>query len=201
MLSIFVIGLTAVVPGCAQEQAPTEPKIPADFTTYTDETELFSLSYPSDWEPALSLIADLEEAIKAVITSIELNIPIGGASAIFLAGLPYETGYMPNVNIVVEPLPGVVTHQEMVEADIRGNKRVIQDYHQFSRVWTTVGGREATIVELEGIWPERGKGHWLQMYILVGKTAWVITCTSTAEEFGKWQDDFNAIVRSLRILK
>ena len=36
---------------------------------------------------------------------------------------------------------------------------------------------------------------------LVGKPAWVVTCAALPGEFNQWEDDLNAIVRSLRILK
>jgi len=202
ILSVVVVALTIALPGCAQKEVPVEPEIPAHYTTYTDEVGLFSISYPPDWEPALSLIEGLEEAVKDIVTSIESDAPVEKASAIFFAGLPSETGYMPNVNIGVESLSGIVwTHDNMVEAEIRGLKKFIQDYHELSRVKTTVDGREATIVEYEGTFPQLGKAHWLQTFILVGKSAWIVTCAALPGKFSKWEDDFHAIVRSLRILK
>lgn len=202
ILSVVVVAFTIVVPGCAQKEASAGLEIPAHYTTYTDEASLFSISYPPDWEPALSLIEGFEEAGKAIITSIESDAPVERASGIFYAGIPTETGYLPAVNIVVESLPGIVlTHENMVEAEIEGLKQFAQDYHEFSRIKTTVGGREATIVEYEGTFPQVGKYHNLLMLILVGKTAWIVTCTPPSGEFSKWEDDFHAIVRSLRILE
>lgn len=201
-LSVLVVAFTIVAPGCAQKEVLVEPEIPAHFTTYTDEAGLFSISYPPDWEPALSLIEGLEQATKDLIESIESDLPLERASAIFCAGLPTETGYMPNVNIVVESLPGILwTLDNVVEAGIRGIKEIVQEYHEFSRVKTTVGGREATIVDSEGTIPGLPKQHSLQLIMLVGKTAWFVTCTPPTGEFSKWEDDFDAIVRSLRILK
>lgn len=204
VLSILVVALMVAVVGCAEEKPPAapEPEIPAHYTTYTDEAGLFSISYPPDWEPALSLIEGLEETIKEVITSIEAEAPVERFNLIFIAGLPTEMGYEPSVNIGVESLPGVIwTHDEVVEAEIRGIKDFVQDYHEFSQVKATIGGREATIVSWEGTYPQLGRVHNLQMFTLVGKTAWIVTCTPPAGEFSEWEDDFHAIVRSLRILK
>ena len=208
---LLVLLPMALVVGCQGEPAPAtptptptpaEPTIPAHFTTYTDEAGLFSISYPPDWEPALSLIEGLEQATKDLVESIESDLPLERASAIFFAGLPTETGYMPNVNIVVESLPGILwTLDNVVEAGIRGIKEIVQEYHEFSRVKTTVGGREATIVDSEGTIPGLPKQHSLQLIMLVGKTAWFVTCAPPTGEFSKWEDDFDAIVRSLRILK
>lgn len=199
----------ALVAGCQQQPAPAtptptpaEPTIPAHFTTYTDEAGLFSISYPPDWEPALSLIEGLEEATKELLESIELDLPLERANVIFFAGVPTEMGYDPNVNIVVESLPGVMwTLDKVVEAEIQGLKDVVDDYHEFSRIKTTISGREATIVEWEGTIPSLPKQHSLQLCMLVGKVAWIVTCTPPSGEFSKYEDDFQAIVRSLRILK
>ena len=57
-----------------QEQSKLE--IPPDFTTYTDENDLFTISYPSEWETALSIMGIAEDTAKAIITSIDSDIPI-----------------------------------------------------------------------------------------------------------------------------
>ncbi len=202
LLSVFIIGLMTIMPGCAQEEAVVEPEIPAHFTTYTDEAGLFSISYPPEWEPALSIIEDLEGATKEIITSIDSDLPLERASAIFFAGIPAEEGYSPNMNIVVEQLPkGINTHDELIEASIRGVKMIIDDYHEFSRIKTTVSGRTATILNWEGTVPQIGKTRVVQTGLMVSQTFWTVTCTPPTGEFSKWEEDCNAIVRSLRILK
>jgi hypothetical protein len=202
LLPILVIGVL-LSGACGTPSIPvSEPEIPSHYTTFTDVEGLFNISYPPDWELALSLIPDIEASAKDIITSIESDLPVENARVIFLAGLPIEVEYLPNVNIVVESMPGVVwTHDKVLEAEITGIKQVIQDYRQFSRVKTTVDGREATILGWEGTYPQLGKGCVLQMFVLVGKTVWCVTCTPPSEEFSKWEEDFQAIVRSLRILK
>ncbi len=202
LLSIFIIGLMIIVPGCTQEEAIVEPEIPTHYTVYSDEAGLFSISYQPEWELALSMIEDLEEATKEIITSVESDLPLERASAIFFAGIPTEEGYSPNVNIIVEQLPeGINTHDELIEASIRGVKMIIDDYHEFSRIKTTVSGRTATILDWEGTFPQVGKSRIVQMALMVGKTGWTITCTPPEGEISKWEEDCNAIVRSLRILK
>lgn len=202
ILAVLIIGLLLL--GACAPTSVSESAIPAHFTTYTDEAGLFSISYPPEWELALSEeIEVLEQFIKEVITSIESDAPVERSGAIFFAGVPTETGYMPSVNIMVEALSGIVwTHDKLVEAEIKGVKHFVQDYHELSRVKTTVGGREATIVEYEGTYPKLDKKyHFLVMVTLVGKTAWIVTCTALPDEYSKWEDDFNAIVKSLRVLK
>ena len=179
-----------------------EPAIPAQFSTYTDEQGLFSISYPPEWELGLEYIEELEQATEDIISSITSDFPLEEFSMIFIAGLPTIEGFDPNVTIVVESLPGIMwTHDNVVTAGIEGLKENYPDYHEFSRVKTTVGNRTATITEWQGTYPGFGTGRYLQMFLLVGKTVWGVCCSVFPDEYSEWEDDFDAIVRSLRILK
>lgn len=205
---LTVIALGAILfTGCVAApsppaEAPPEPEIPAHYTTYTDEAALFSISYPPDWQPDLSIIAAVEKETKEWLLGIEPELPIERVSVIFVAGVPTEMGYTPNVNIVVESLPeGMLTLDKLVEATIRGIKEAFPEYREFSRVKTTVGGKEAVIVDLEVDLPGKGRFRQLQMFVLVGKIVWGVGCLTTPEKFGDFEDDFHAIVRSLRIFK
>ena len=185
-----------------------DPEIPANFTTYTDDTKLFSISYPSDWQTAPDLIKGFEEKAKVAINDIQAGLPVEEPTAIFIAGKRITTGGFgidPNVNIVVEPIlaetpEGVSALDQRVESAVTVMKTVIlQDYNEFSRVKTTINGREAAIVDYEGVAPGVGKRHYLMMVTLAGKTSWRVTCSSIAEGFATSEKDFKAIVRSLRI--
>ena len=204
-LSILVVGVLLLSACGAPSTAPTsvpEPAIPNHFTTYTDELGLFSISYPSDWEPVLSEIEEYEQAAKDLIRSIDSDLPVEQVSALFGAGVPSEIGLIPSISIVVEPIRGIMwRHDEVVEAQIEGTKELFQDYHEFSRVKTTIDNRTATIIVCQVTIPQRVTCRYVQMLFLVGKTLWVVTCTALPEDFSRYEDDFNAIVRSLRILK
>ena len=202
ILSLPLLVSCKTQPVSSPEPQIQEPAIPANFTTYTDESNLYRISYPPDWELALSKIEGLQQSTKELINSINSNVPVEKASIIFFAGLPKGAGYAPNVNIVVEPMPeSVSTHDKMMEMEIRGIKAVVKDYHEYSRLKTTVGGREATILDWEGTYSQAGKIHTLQLLMLVGKTGWVVSCSPTEGEMSKWEADLNSVVRSLRILK
>jgi len=186
-----------------EEPTPTsiaEPEIPTHYSTYIEEG-LFSISYPPEWETALFLIEDVEEYVKEVINSIESDTPVEKSNFIFAAGLPTEDGYVPNVVITVGSLPGVTwKHDEVVEASIENMRIYCQDHDEFSRVKTTIGGSEATIIDWQASITDTGQFHYISMITLVGKTCWVITCTAFPDEYRDCKDDFNSIVRSLRIL-
>lgn len=197
----YLLNALSQVPEEEEEEVVSpETGIPPHFTTYTEATGIFSLSYPSDWETALWAIDGLEQSTKELLTSIESNLLLERAFVIFFAGLPVETGYSPNVNILVESLPDITWHDEMVEAEIRGIKLVVTDYRELSRVNTRVDGRVATILEWEGTYPELGEMAVLQMFTLTVDIVWVISCTPPSGELSKYEDDFNAIVKSFRLL-
>jgi len=198
---VLTFGSMSLACGTNPAPTPSEPEIPANYTTYTDESNVFSISYPADWETALSLIAGLEQSAKEAINSLKTGVSVEKASIIFLAGRRTATGYEPSVNIAIEPVPeGVSTTDQLVEAEVQGVKKSTQDYREFSRVKTTVNGRETAIVDFEGTPTGAStKLHFLQMSMLVNKTAWVVTCVALPDDFSSWENDFNAIVRSLRI--
>lgn len=182
-----------------QTPKPSEPEIPANYKTYTDETKVFSISYPPDWETVLPLLPDMEKTAKEVIANLKSGFPVKEATIIFSAAKRMATGNV-FVNTGVESMPEEIsTHDQMVEAAVRGIKIDYQDYQEFSRVKTTVDGRKATILDWQTTIQGRATRRSLTMITLVGKTAWGVSCTSSAKDFANWKKDFNTIVRSLRI--
>ena len=190
---------TMVPSPAAPEPTPAVPEaaIPADFRTY-EETELFSISYPPDWELVPSIAA---EAVERVAFSFQFGVPVDEPSVVFFAGLPTDTGWLPNMNILVAPLPSPATsHDEQVEAEVQGLEVALQDYREVSRVRTIVDGRETTLLDYTGSVPGVGEFHILASIAVVGQSAWVVSGTAPSEEFGRWMTDFEAAVRSFRIL-
>jgi hypothetical protein len=205
----FVIFIVASILGCSKNQIPasltpsfTEPPIPFNYQTYTDETSAFSISYPSDWEVDNFSLDKTEQKVKDTIKKIDSNLPIEKASFIFLAGIPLQGGYEPNVNIGVEPLPnGVKNQDQLADSEISGLKKVSSDGVVLSRIKTKIDGKDASIFEFTGTLPGIPKYHYLSMCLFKGQIVWGVTCTSAPEDFDKWKGDFHSIVRSLRILK
>ena len=184
-----------------------EPAIPAHFTTYTDEQGLYSISYPPEWELALEYMEGVEYSAREIIDKIITDRPVERASLLLMAGLPTAIddttmSFSPNVVVNVQTLPGTTwTHDKIVTAQIEGLKTVLSDYQELSRVKTTVDTRPATIIDFKGTITGLGGRHDLVMIGLAGKTVWVVMCTSLPDEYTQWEDDFQAIVRSLRVLE
>jgi len=209
ILLLIAAGLTGCEGGGEVVQSPSPspsptpaPTIPLHFTTYTDDLSLFSISYPPDWEPALWILDEVAETVSDLVESLESGIPIENIQYVFLAGLPAESGWNPNVNIVVEPMPaGAASIDSVAEAEVRGIKTIAEEYHEFSRTRTTVGGREAAIIDMLVLWPEMGEWRVIQMYVIHGGNVWIVTCTAEPEAFDSYEDAFHDIVNSFRILK
>lgn len=214
--AVFMMGLLLLTPaacggGGGGRTTPTSSPtataingtftIPSDFLTYDDPSGLFSISYPPDWEVNLEIIPDIMTITEGVINSIRSNVPLENISTLFLAGVPYGLGYNPNVNIGVEPLPPLLHGIEAVAAaEIIGAKQLVDSYAEISRDFTIIDGRDAAIIEYEA--ETQGiAGHGLVMFTTAGNTIWTVGCVLGAgiTDFSEHEDDFQAIVHSLRI--
>jgi len=174
-----------------------EPPIPAYFTTYIDELGLFSISYPPEFELYPVLID--EQATQNIISSINSGLPITEAYIVFAAGLTMQCNFMVAVGSLCAKIS---THDQMVAAEIGWKKDLAPDYQELSRVKTTVDGRPATLVEYNMTLPGSGtRLHCVSMLCMVNRTSWEILCSTSPAEYSNWEDVFDAIVRSLRILK
>jgi len=171
ILSVIVVGVL-LLPACSTPTTTTttstptttttptttsEIPIPSDYKTYTSEG-LFSISYPPDWEPSLPITEMFELLAKEeLITIIESDLPIVESSPVlefpnvFFADVPTEEGDNPYVAIVVGDPPSTGRLDNVVEEMISGAKgNPAAEYNEFSRVKTTVGGREAVIIDHHG---------------------------------------------------
>lgn len=200
---ILLVSLpVAIISGCAMPTPAPKLEIPAHFSTYTDEANLFSISYPPDWELALSEMEATEQATRELLESIEADLPTEKTRLIFLCEHWCEGKIDAGVNIIVGPLPkGMRTLEKVVDGDLQQLKDLAPDYRLFSQLKTTINGREAVIVDEEATIPNQPKFRSLFLFVLVDKNIWCMTCSTSPEKFGDWENDFHAIVRSLRIHK
>ena len=204
VMALLVLGVTATSYSAAKS---SEPEITENYTTYTDEMKLFSISYPSDWKTIRILnpfpVSETEKAIKNIAKKLSLVLPAEKTGIIFGAGIPVTGGYAPNVILgdAPMPMPGVFTNDQVTEAEIRGIKMFTEYFKEFSRVKIIIDGREATIIDYEAALPGTNKVHCLQMIMIVDEKIWGVICTSFTEDFARRKKDFQIIVRSLQILK
>ena len=201
----FAPASPAIEPSITHTPAPTQmpgPTGPSHFTTYTDEGGIFSISYPQDWEAPLWMLEDITESTVAVLESIQSGLPLEEVSILFFAGLPMADGWDPNVTVVVEPVPaGTFDLEHAVDASVRGIKLFSPDYNELSRENTSVSGRDATILEFTASMDPTGKGRFRQMFMLQENVIWGLSCTTEPAKFNLYDDTFNNILQSFRLLR
>jgi hypothetical protein len=200
-LSLLILVIAFLPLGvCAQ----SESSIPTNFTTYIDEINLFSISFPTDWVPAFSMIESLKQWTDNYMNSIDEKGSLEKSNIVFFGGVPLDSGhYNPNISILAEPLgDDNVKLEDMVEDLVREYKKVAEKYREFSRTKTIIDGRKAIILDLEAHFPNLVLVHCLVMFTVIDKFGWAITCTVCPPlNFYDFKVDLYAIVKSFKILK
>ena len=208
LIPLLVLAFVGGAVGCGEgEEAIATPKptaeatSPPQFSTYTSNG-LFSISYPSDWEPATAIMGELWEAVEEEMRSEIPDISMEDSAMVFLAGMPRNEAYYPNVSIVVisrtqgySRLEGVVAAEDEWQA-----MYPTAGYELLSRTRTTVGGVEAVVDDSVDDEPGYGKWRYLQALLVKDKFVWFVTCSAEFDDFRHYEDDFYRIVDSFRIL-
>ena len=200
-LSLLILVIAFLPLGvCAQ----SESSIPTNFTTYIDEINLFSISFPTDWVPAFSIIESLKQWTDNYMNSIDEKGSLEKSNIVFFGGVPLDSGhYNPNISILAEPLgDDNVKLEDTVEDLVREYKKVAEKYREFSRTKTIIDGRKAIILDLEARFPNLVLVHCLVMFTVIDKFGWAITCTVCPPlNFYDFKVDLYAIVKSFQILQ
>ena len=200
-LSLLILVITFLSLGVF---AHSESSIPTSFTTYTDETNFFSISYPANWEPDLLRIKTLKQETANLMKSIDAKGSFEKSNMVFLGGVPLGSGYYnPSINILVEPLgDDNAKLEDFVDSFVQEYKRILEEYHEFSRTKTIIDGRQAVILDFEARMPNFPLVHFITMNIYIDKFLWTITCgVGLPLNFNDFKDDIYAIVKSFKILK
>ena len=197
---IFSLLITSCTSPVLTPSITTEPEIPAHFTTFTSEG-LFSISYPPDWVPATSIMEELFEEAKEWMKSVDPTVEVEEIQVLFFAGVPFEEAYYPSVSIGVTTRSiGYWTLDEIDEAESLWSRENIAGYRENSKIKTVVDGRESSILDSEDDEPGYGRWRYLSLTTVKGDFVWIVTCCSEYIDFSDWEDSFDSIVRSLRIL-
>lgn len=186
--------------------AHSESLIPANFTTYTDEVNLFSISYPENWEPALSIIERIKQETNDYLKSIDEEDFDETNNVVFLGGIPLDNGYYnPNITIAIldaSLIDDNVKLENVVELLVSEYIKMSEEYRELSRTKTIIGGKQAIILDYEARLPNIPLAHYLVMYMFIDKYLWITTCSiGPPLNYYDFKDDIYAIVKSLKILK
>lgn len=186
--------------------AESNQSIPSNFTTYTHEG-LFSISYPKDWEPALSIIESLRQKTNEYLKSTGGTGILDKTQIVFLGGIQFaDDSYNPNVSVSVTPVNiqeiDLKTFEGLVELMIQGYTEQVEGFKKIFQKIEVINGKQAVLLEFEARYPSLGLLHALQTILYDGEFMWVITSSVGAPlSFSTFKDDIYAISRSLKILK
>ena len=164
------------------QQDQRTPTIPAGFVTFTDELNLFTISYPSDWE-------------------IEEQMTVG---TVFVAAMPPQDS--PNVSISVESVPVALAVAEYYAANEQAVKEIRTGFKPHSRASVLLGNNEAIITDSEfdssSLVPGAiGKIRVVQALTVYGEVGWNISCGIGLPASAQDLRTCEAVVLSFKILQ
>jgi len=144
---------------------------------------------------------ELEKEAKAWVKSIDPEALVEEMKLIFAAGMPTSEGWYPAISIALAPRSmGYYTLDEIIEVEDLWARENMQRYNVYSQVRTVVDGREADISCDEDYEPETGLWRSTRLTTVKGDFVWFVDCSSESQDYNDYEDIFDSIVRSLRIL-
>jgi hypothetical protein len=185
-----------MLPGVNLTTVP-EKEIPASYETFSGHG-FFSVAYPPDWETDEAALPDLQQYFQDYASEEGLEAEFEKAQIVFSCW-KYEDD-LPEAFVVVslEPKPGWPLHT-VVESTHNWSKENIEEYIEYSRVKTTVGSRETIIVTYQGRDTLDTLNKYTLGYIYGDKFLWSVVCGCDISYYPLYSDDFENIVRSLRV--
>jgi hypothetical protein len=189
------IAWTFMIPLAFLPTLPETP-IPASYSTYASPA-FFSISYPPDWEPDTSSLQQIEEAMREYARSLNAESLVAETRVVFTVWKEMADGDVALVQVQFQPRPSWPLHS-MVEASREWAKSNLNQFVEFSRARTTVGGREA-IISVSQFVAESETFKAIECYIAGDKFIWTVTGGCRSKNFSLYSDVFDSIVRSLRV--
>lgn len=206
---IMALVTTTVVCG-GRQASPTvaplpTPTTPPGFITFTDELNVFSISYPSAWQLDLSSMSELDEFAKNRLESVT-GARLAATRLIFSAGVSAQEGSIPNVVLNVETLPAEVALDEYFEAGQQFLRELFAPYRVHKQGRVLLGRTEAMVSDAEfdpsflgaGL-PDKGRA--ITLVTVDRGIGWIVTCTVRIPTPDDDLQTCDALVRSLRILR
>lgn len=175
------------------------PAVPPNYLTYEDDTGLFSISFPPDWQanpPGITSTPLLPGT--DVVESIKSGIPLASTGSVAYLNAPSGAAWC-----VVQAGPLLDKHRTVEEVAAEQRDEIRQYASRIDLIQEEsilVDGRESVIQELElnlgGV-----KTHSLALVMNYANTTWTTTCTidTTVSVYAEYQAAFYSILGSLRI--
>jgi PsbP-like protein len=184
-------------------QSPTQTfVVPNTYTTYQDENNFFSISYPEQWEPDPNL-ANVNAQMTQDISNLKQDLSIANTDILFIAGLRTSTGYLPNINVLVESAPAGIVNDDLAADAAEQGMKGLYGYQMVSMTKTTIDGKDAVIIESKCYASSTTNilYHDLTLVQLSGNNIWDVTCTAHDDTYSQLSNDFNNVIRSFKLTK
>jgi hypothetical protein len=199
LASVIVLVLAACSTS-SESTATTEPEpVPSGWTTYSDETTSFSISYPGEWE-----IFQIDEVALAELTGFD----VGAVVQPLAAGLQLtDNQFSPNVNIGIEVLPAEIDSDQYAALSIQAFESLLPNFTASEQIRANVGGRDSVLLHgsfpLSDLVPGVDGYSWLVALLTTeGSTGWSTTCTVLGSETSADAEDLetcNSVVRTFKL--
>jgi hypothetical protein len=151
-----------------------------EYTLYTDEAGGFAISHPNDWEQVPQ-----EEVPEGILVIFRPAVTCGNVTE--------------SINVVKAGLPAPMTVDEWF-ADKQVPLTSLGEYTPISTEKVTVNGVDAIKHVYTAIGAPSTIVQAMQLYLLDGMTAWVVTCRCDPACYAGYEAMFNTVVNSFRVL-
>jgi len=201
--SVFAFAIVLLLAACSdssESTTTTEPQpVPSGWTTYSDETAGFSISYPGEWE-----IVQIDEVAVAELTGLD----VGAVVRPLAAGLQLaDNQFSPNVNVGIEVLPAEINSDEYAGLNTQAFESLLPNFTTSEQIKANVGGRDSVLLHgsfpVSDLVPGVDGYSWLVLLMTTeGSAGWSVGCTVLGSETSADAEDLetcNSVVRTFEL--
>lgn len=178
------------------------PNIPPDFILFTDESSLFSIQHPSQWELDLAQMVTLEKQAKGFVHQKNADAPLEGTKLVFFAVDPNTRLH---VSVGLVSLPASTTLDEIIEEALTVPRQILSSWRLINRSRVTFGRSVAVIIDSDYDLSEVGQGtgriRTIKLMMVEGEAGWIVSCFAGIEPTEQNLETCYAVVSSFRILR
>jgi hypothetical protein len=170
------------------------------YTTYRNDSDVFSISYPSTWDLRRNLGERETSALRSLINQDGSEQTESGPPILTLAVRPLtREGFEPRVELYADALPSGRENLEDLLQDLAIAMAEFPDYHEFYLKTTSINGRAAIVWKWEATYPNGEKKRSIYVVEVLGKSVWTLMCTSLQATFNRYEERFVSVANSLHL--
>ena len=175
-------------------------EIPSEFVTYTDDNNLFSISFPSYWTIDRSKLNEFKEESLEILRCMESDTPLEETKTVFFGGQPNTANeYLPSLQIVVGSTKGL-SMDKLAQDAIQMLEVFFEDFELFEKSNVVIGDNEAILFDYAYTVPEMGRVRLINVFTVAGATTWNVRCGTSEEYFETESQTIRNVVNSFRVL-